>query len=495
MPTTYTNLLGLALPATGELSGTWGDTVNSFITQYLDAAIAGAQTISGSQTAVTLSAANGTSLVVAGSGAAGSSQYSIINCTGNPASTLTITAPTASKVYLVLNATSTAQSVVVKPAGNPGITVSAGRAALIAWNGSDFTLVGTNDLARMSGTLPVASLTGTLPVANGGTGQTTVNAALDSLMSGTSRRFVADFSNATVASRALFQTFTANTPTNVGIVPNGSANQSAVLAFNASDPTNASAATLIGGASEVSLRSTRAGSGAYLPLALYTSDLPRLTVAANGNVGVGTSSPATVLDVFGPAGVTSFTGTAWQGIRARGSSTSTDYSGIDLSSQGATTPLARIGAVFGGGGSTLQFGTSNNYAAGITNAALSIRPDASLWTNDNTQPVELCRARVSFDGTTGALYQVGGTGNVSSVTRNGTGDYTINFVTALQDTAYTVVPCASLSTGLGASICNINSRNAAGAVVAPTTTAMRMAVNVSGIGPVDAVYVSVAVFR
>ena len=26
MPTTYTSLLGLALPVTGELSGTWGDT-------------------------------------------------------------------------------------------------------------------------------------------------------------------------------------------------------------------------------------------------------------------------------------------------------------------------------------------------------------------------------------------------------------------------------------------------------------------------------------
>ena len=61
MPTSYTSLLGLALPVTGELSGTWGDTVNNYITGYVDASVAGAQTISGSQTAVTLSITNGTS--------------------------------------------------------------------------------------------------------------------------------------------------------------------------------------------------------------------------------------------------------------------------------------------------------------------------------------------------------------------------------------------------------------------------------------------------
>ena len=55
MTTAYTSLLGLALPVTGELSGTWGDTVNDYITKYMDAAVAGAQTISGTQTAVTLS--------------------------------------------------------------------------------------------------------------------------------------------------------------------------------------------------------------------------------------------------------------------------------------------------------------------------------------------------------------------------------------------------------------------------------------------------------
>jgi len=107
MPTSYTALLGLALPVTGELSGTWGDVVSNYITQYVDSAVAGTQTISGSQTAVTLSVTNGSSLVTAGSGSTGSAQFQIINCTGNPAGLLTITAPASSRQYIIINATST----------------------------------------------------------------------------------------------------------------------------------------------------------------------------------------------------------------------------------------------------------------------------------------------------------------------------------------------------------------------------------------------------
>lgn len=145
MPTSYTSLLGLALPVTGELSGTWGDTVNDYITQYLDASVAGTQTISGSQTAVTLSKTTASSLSQAGSGATGSSQYMIINCTGNPASLLTITAPAASKPYIVINGTSTSQSVKIVGAGpTTGVTIPTGQRALVAWNGSDFVQVGAS---------------------------------------------------------------------------------------------------------------------------------------------------------------------------------------------------------------------------------------------------------------------------------------------------------------------------------------------------------------
>ena len=49
-----------------------------------------------------------------------------------------------------------------------------------------------------------------------------------------------------------------------------------------------------------------------------------------------------------------------------------------------------------------------------------------------------CRAWVQFRGdiTSGGNSQVNGSGNVSSVTDNGTGDYTVNFTNAMPDTNY-----------------------------------------------------------
>lgn len=154
MTTAYSTNLELALPVQGELSGTWGDTVNNGITQYLDTAIAGSQIISGSQTAVTLSNTNGdasaTNIAQVGSGSTGTAQYQIIRCTGNPAGLLTITVSDTttvgySKTFVIINATSTSQSVKIVGSGpTTGITVVSGDKALVAWNGSDFVRVGAS---------------------------------------------------------------------------------------------------------------------------------------------------------------------------------------------------------------------------------------------------------------------------------------------------------------------------------------------------------------
>jgi hypothetical protein len=66
-----------------------------------------------------------------------------------------------------------------------------------------------------------------------------------------------------------------------------------------------------------------------------------------------------------------------------------------------------------------------------------------------TAPMFACRAWVNFDGTrnvddTGASTNgnpvlIRASGNVTSVVKNGTGDYTINFTTAMEDDDYAAV--------------------------------------------------------
>ena len=140
-----TNLIGLLLPATGTLSGQWGGAVNNAISQVVDAAVAGTQTISTDADAtltVTEGAYDSTGLIGT------SAQYAIIRWTANGSVTRNITVPAQSKTYVVINDTASTQSIVIRGAGpTTGVTVAAGERTIVAWTGSDFESVGGGSAA------------------------------------------------------------------------------------------------------------------------------------------------------------------------------------------------------------------------------------------------------------------------------------------------------------------------------------------------------------
>ena len=174
MTTAATSLLGLALPVTGELSGTWGDTVNNAITSLLDTAVAGTTTLS-TDADVTLTT---TTL------AANQARQAILLWNASGTVTRTITAPAQSKIYVVHNKTGSTQSIKLVGAGpTTGVTIVANESAVCAWNGSDFVKIastaavssfsaGTTGLTPSTSTTGAVTLAGTLGTANGGTNLT-----------------------------------------------------------------------------------------------------------------------------------------------------------------------------------------------------------------------------------------------------------------------------------------------------------------------------------
>lgn len=103
-------------------------------------------------------------------------------------------------------------------------------------------------------------------------------------------------------------------------------------------------------------------------------------------------------------------------------------------------------------------------------------------------PIYACRAWVNFNGT--GTVAIRASGNVSSITDNGTGDYTVNFATAMPDANYSVLPVSGRGAGdILSNVINVTDF--------PSTTSFRLLIRLgrSIADPIDQAAVYVAVFR
>ena len=89
----------------------------------------------------------------------------------------------------------------------------------------------------------------------------------------------------------------------------------------------------------------------------------------------------------------------------------------------------------------------------------------SQFNASGSAPVYACRAWVNFNGT--GTVAIRASGNVSSITDNGTGDYTVNFTTAMPDANYSY----SLSTRHQSGVCR---GIALGSTTEPATGSFRI---------------------
>jgi hypothetical protein len=121
---------------------------------------------------------------------------------------------------------------------------------------------------------------------------------------GTGNRITGDFSNGTVASRAMFQTSTTNGATNVSAIPNGTSVVASIACFDNSDTTNAAFGQLrIQNATDVRINSSITGTGTYLPMTFYTggSESLRLSATTKAVILAGGSTSANGTGITFPA--------------------------------------------------------------------------------------------------------------------------------------------------------------------------------------------------
>ena len=130
MATQYTNILKLALPVQGELSGTWGDVVNDNITSMVEEAIAGRKVInSWTANSHTLTIADGTT---------SESRAAILSLTDSGSALTgagTVICPAASKVYIVENGTG--EDITVKTSSGTGVVIPDGKNMVVFCDGTN----------------------------------------------------------------------------------------------------------------------------------------------------------------------------------------------------------------------------------------------------------------------------------------------------------------------------------------------------------------------
>jgi hypothetical protein len=194
-----------------------------------------------------------------------------------------------------------------------------------------------------------------------------------------------------------------------------------------------------------------------------------VTIDASQNVGIGTASPTQKLQVYTSAG----SGGQIQITNSATGATSTD--GVLIGYDGSNDVIINN-----------QENTQLKlYTSGIL--AASINSSGALSFNSGYGSVASaygCRAWISFNGS--GTIAIRGSGNVSSIVDNGTGQYTINLATAMPDTNFCTVASGGNTPDGSDTIAN---------AVFINSSSIKMRAHNSGAVQQDPTTMSCAVFR
>jgi hypothetical protein len=221
--------------------------------------------------------------------------------------------------------------------------------------------------------------------------------------------------------------------------------------------------------------------GFYRPaadtVALVTNGADRLRINSSGNVIIGVGEGTTTVTgniLRSPSGAgTNISGSNLE-IQA-GNGTGTGGSGLIIlktsaasttSSSTANTLTQRLAitktGAFSFGTTATDYGTDGQVLMSNGNALPTWQ---NLITYTGTAPLYGVRAWACFDGSAGASPVIKASGNIASIVRNSTGNYTITFTTAMTSVNYAVSLCGFNTNATGVLIGHVMDTNTTNVVV------------------------------
>jgi hypothetical protein len=329
--------------------------------------------------------------------------------------------------------------------------------------------------ANLSGTVPTwnqnttgtaANVTGTVAIINGGTGQTTRQNAMDALAGATTsgQYLRGNGTDVVMANIVAGDVPTLNQNTTGS---SGSCTGNAATATTATTATTANA--LNTGNSYTGTAFTVAQAQPYL--------IVNRNSAASGQMGIQFQNAGTSL---------------WWNYLEASATTMNWYNSVSSSVVMSLTTGGALNVT----GTISASNLSGTNTGDQTNISGNAATATKLSTASGSAPSYSARAWVSFNGT--GTVAIRASGNVSSITDNGTGSYTINFTTAMADAEYAVITSAqgTNTSNLVGPVGTYGTNTGGAQLVAPTTSAYRISTWASNLsGQVDVAYVMTATFR
>ena len=203
MSSTYSSSLRIELIGSGDQAGAWGTTTNGNLEYILDTAIAGYQAVTVTSTNQALTYVNGASSTAS----LNESIYAMLKF-NSAAAASAIYAPPASKQYIIWN--NSGYTITIYNSTVIGNTTAAGTGVAIADGDKVMVWSDATNFYDVKG----SGITGTVAIANGGTGQTTQQTAINALVGAQTNNRVlrSDGTNSTLSQVVLTTDVTGTLP-------------------------------------------------------------------------------------------------------------------------------------------------------------------------------------------------------------------------------------------------------------------------------------------